>query len=74
MNYIIKDAPITTSQITMTLDHEESLTLLRIIGRSSPSGRVRDWGISEKDTAILSRIYQSVSLDDKNRIGYKYGD
>jgi len=73
MKYELKAPPIPTMQITMTLDHEESLAILRLIGKSSNPIRL-NLGLSEKDSNICVRVFGGIDVREKQAIGYYIAD
>jgi len=58
----------TQAQISITLNHKESLAILRMIGKTSQAER-RATGMTEEDARICSDIFFGIALDDKYTIG-----
>ena len=59
----------TQAQIQLTLNHKESIAILRMIGKTSLSQRVSDLGMTKEDAQICSDIFFTVSLEDKLKLG-----
>ena len=58
----------TQAQIQLTLNHKESIAILRMIGNTSQADR-RGMGMQEEDARICSDIFFEITLDDKYTIG-----
>ena len=58
----------TQAQIQLTLNHKESIAILRMIGKTSQADR-RGMGMQEEDARICSDIFFGIALDDKYTIG-----
>ena len=59
----------TQAQISITLNHKESIAVFSLIGKTSLSQRVGDLGMTKEDAQICSDIFFTISLEEKLKIG-----
>ena len=58
----------TQAQIQLTLNHKESIAILRMIGKTNQADR-RGMGMQEEDARICSDIFFGITPNDKDTIG-----